>query len=60
MLNMDHFDAPPDTLVPINPSPLFYPILVAGGGAPDYHEHQNEFGWGMFGGYNLLPIDKWK
>ena len=60
MLNMDHFDASPDTLVPINPSPLFYPIVVAGGGLPDYHDLQNEFGWGVFGGYTVLSIDKWK
>jgi hypothetical protein len=60
MLNMDHFDAPPDTLVPINPSPKDYVILVAGGGLPDYHDLQNEFGWGVFGGYTLLSIDKWK
>ncbi|MDA8126913.1 MAG: hypothetical protein M0009_17215 [Deltaproteobacteria bacterium] len=60
VLNMDHFDAAPDTLVPINPSPLFFPIVVAGGGVPDYHDLQNEFGWGVFGGYTVLSIDKWK
>jgi hypothetical protein len=60
MLNMDHFDASPDTPVPINPSPKDYVILVAGGGLPDYHDLQNEFGWGVCGGYTLLSIDKWK
>ena len=60
MLNMDHVDMLPDAMVPINASPKQFIIVVAGGGAPNYHELQPAFSWGMFGTCTVLPIDKWK
>ena len=60
MLNPDHAEMPPDAQVPINESPKDFIVLVAGGGAPDYHANQPSFAWGTFGTCKVLPIDKWK
>jgi hypothetical protein len=60
MLNPDHVDMPPDALVPINPSPKYFVIVVAGGGAPNYNELQPAFAWGTYGYYSVLPMANWK